>query len=168
MLVALARRDIGDVFRQLQRLGLSQRNIAGRTGQGQSEVAEIMSGSRIITSYDVLLRIAHGLGIPRGLLGLAYTTAHGDATSADGLCPHCVSAPVVQQWTPALIVGLRQALRMPLRGFAAHLGVRHRMVSKWEAGAHPRPRSEELLDTALRRASLEAKQRFFTWLFTQR
>jgi len=35
-----------------------------------------------------------------------------------------------------------------------------------QAGAHPRPRSEELLDTALRRASLEARQRFVTWLLT--
>jgi transcriptional regulator with XRE-family HTH domain len=167
MLMALARRDIAGVFRQLQQLGLSQRRIAVRTRQVQSEVAEIMSGQRVIVSYDLLVRIAHGLGISRGLLGLAYTTAAGEVTSADGLCPHCVSAPVVAQWTPTLIGGFRQALRLTVRQFGAHLGVSHRMVSKWEAGAYPRPRSEELLDTALRRASHEAKQRFFTWLFTQ-
>jgi hypothetical protein len=121
----------------------------------------------VIASYEVLLRIAHGLGIPRGLLGLAYTTGNGDATAADGLCPHCVSAPVVQQWTPPFIVGFRQALRMTVRDFGAHLGVSHRMVSKWEAGAYPRQRSAELLDTALRRAPTEAKQRFVTWMSTQ-
>jgi transcriptional regulator with XRE-family HTH domain len=166
MLVALARRDIPAVFRQLQQLGLSQRRIAARTGQTQSEVGEVLSGSQIVRSYDTLLCIAHGLGIPRGLLGLAYTTPRGDATSTDGLCPHCVSTPVVQQWTPPLIVGFRQALRMTVREFGAHLGVSHRMVSKWEAGAYPRPGSEELLDTALRRASDEAQQRFVTWLFS--
>jgi transcriptional regulator with XRE-family HTH domain len=165
MLVALARRDIASGFRQLQQLGLSQRRIAARIGQTQSEVGEVMSGSRVICSYDVLLCIARGLGIPRGLLGLAYTTAGGDATSGDGLCPHCVTTAVVQQWTPPVIVGFRQALRMTVREFGAHLGVSHRMVSKWEAGAYPRPRSEELLDTALRRASEEAQQRFVTWLF---
>jgi transcriptional regulator with XRE-family HTH domain len=166
MLMALARRDIASVFRQLQHLGLSQRRIATRTGQNQSEVGEVLSGTRMVTSYDVLLRIAHGLGIPRGLLGLAHTTPSGDTATGDGLCPHCVSAPVVQQWTPAMIVGFRQALRMTVRAFGAHLGVSHRMVSKWEAGAYPRKRSEELLDTALRRAPNDAKQRFFTWLFT--
>jgi transcriptional regulator with XRE-family HTH domain len=167
MLAALARRDIASVFRQLQHLGLSQRRLAARTGQTQAEVGKVMSGSRVICSYDVLLRVARGLGIPRGLLGLAYATASSEATGADGLCPHCVSTPVVQQWNPPVIVGFRQALRMTVREFGAHLGVSHRMVSKWEAGAFPRPRSEELLDTALRRASDEAKQRFFTWLFTQ-
>jgi transcriptional regulator with XRE-family HTH domain len=165
MLMALARRDIASVFRQLQHLGLSQRRIAARTGQNQSEVGEVLSGTRVVTSYDVLLRIAHGLSIPRGLLGLAYTTATGDATSSDGLCPHCVMAPVVEQWTPALIVGFRQALRMTVRAFGAHLGVSHRMVSKWEAGAYPRQRSEELLDTALRRAPDDARRRFVAWLF---
>jgi transcriptional regulator with XRE-family HTH domain len=167
MLLALARRDLASVFRQLQHLGLSQRRIAASTGQPQSEVGEVVSGSRVISSYDLLVRIAHGLGIPRGLLGLAYTTPAGVTRSAQGLCPHCVTAPVVAQWTPALIGGFRQALRLTVRQFGAHLGVSHRMVSKWEAGAYPRPRSEELLDTALRRAPHEAKQRFLTWLFTQ-
>jgi transcriptional regulator with XRE-family HTH domain len=167
MLAALGRRDIASVFRQLQHLGLSQRRIAARTGQNQSEVGEVVSGSRVVSSYDVLARVAQGLGIPRGLLGLAYTAPSGAAITADGLCPHCVSTPVVQQWTPPLIVGFRQAMRMTVRAFGAHLGVSHRMVSKWEAGAYPRPRSEELLDVALRRASDEAKQRFVTWLFTR-
>ena len=37
---------------------------------------------------------------------------------------------------------LREAKRMSIREFAAHLGISERMVSKWEAGReaiHPRP-----------------------------
>jgi transcriptional regulator with XRE-family HTH domain len=68
---ALALRDIGTVFKLLQRHGLSQRRIAALTGQSQSEVSEILNGRQVV-SYDVLLRICTGLGIQRGRLGLAY------------------------------------------------------------------------------------------------
>ncbi|HLT10658.1 MAG TPA: helix-turn-helix transcriptional regulator, partial [Micromonosporaceae bacterium] len=73
---ALAERDIGTVFRLLQRVGVSQRRIAALTGQSQSEISEILAGRQVV-SYDVLVRIADGLGVPRGQLGLAYdeTTA---------------------------------------------------------------------------------------------
>ena len=71
MTKALAERDMATVFRLLQECGLSQRGIAARTGQSQSEISEVMSGRRIV-SYDVLVRIADGLAISRGYLGLAY------------------------------------------------------------------------------------------------
>jgi predicted XRE-type DNA-binding protein len=71
MTEALALRDMATVYRLLQENGLSQRSIAARTGQSQSEISEVMSGRRIV-SYDVLVRIADGLGVPRGYLGLAY------------------------------------------------------------------------------------------------
>ena len=69
---ALARRDIAVVFRLLQRFGMSQRAIAARTGQSQSEVSEILAGRRKVMSYELLVRIAQGLEIPFGWLGLAY------------------------------------------------------------------------------------------------
>jgi transcriptional regulator with XRE-family HTH domain len=72
---ALRTRDIAAVFRFLQDRGLSQRVISRYTGQAQSEVSEILAG-RVIRSYDVLVRIAVGLGIPRGRLGLAYNASH--------------------------------------------------------------------------------------------
>jgi transcriptional regulator with XRE-family HTH domain len=53
---------------------MSQRRIAAMTGQSQSEISEILSGRRVV-SYDVLLRIADGLGVPRGLMGLAHCVA---------------------------------------------------------------------------------------------
>jgi transcriptional regulator with XRE-family HTH domain len=71
MRAALAARDIAMVFRLLQRCGVSQRRIAALTGQSQSEISEILGGRQVV-SYDVLLRIADGLGVPRGHMGLAY------------------------------------------------------------------------------------------------
>jgi predicted XRE-type DNA-binding protein len=68
----LAARDVAAVFRLLQRFGVSQRAIAARTGQSQSEISEIISGKRQVFRYDLLLRIAEGLGVPRGWMGLAY------------------------------------------------------------------------------------------------
>jgi transcriptional regulator with XRE-family HTH domain/tetratricopeptide (TPR) repeat protein len=67
----LADRDIAAVYRQLRRVGISQRHIAAMTGQSQSEVSEILKGRQVM-AYDVLARIADGLGIPRGYMGLAY------------------------------------------------------------------------------------------------
>lgn len=71
MRAALAVRDIGKVFRLLRESGVPQRRIAAMTGHRQSEVAEIVKG-RGVWAYDVLERIADGLGVPRGYLGLAY------------------------------------------------------------------------------------------------
>jgi hypothetical protein len=70
----LAERGLGALFRVLKDdVGLTQRTIAELTGMSQSEVSEILSGRRVL-SYDVLLRVVEGLGIPRGLMGLGYGT----------------------------------------------------------------------------------------------
>jgi hypothetical protein len=42
--VALDARDVGAVYRLLQREGVTQREIARRTGQSQSEASEILRG----------------------------------------------------------------------------------------------------------------------------
>src|SRR5689334_7696730 len=68
---ALADRDISSVYRLLRRVGISQRHIAALTGQSQSEVSEILKGRQVM-AYDVLARIADGLGIPRGYMGIDY------------------------------------------------------------------------------------------------
>jgi formylglycine-generating enzyme required for sulfatase activity len=52
---------------------------------------------------------------------------------------------------------------MSVREFAAHLGVSHRMVSKWESGGQtmrPRAMNQAALDTSLAMASAEARTRF--------
>ncbi len=68
---ALARRDVPAVYRLLTAVGVTQRRLAELTGQAQSEVSEVLHG-RQVQSYDVLARIADGLGVPRGWMGLAY------------------------------------------------------------------------------------------------
>jgi len=71
---ALLNRDVSAIYRLLRKQGVSQRQIAALTGQSQSEVSEILKGRQVM-AYDVLARIADGLGIPRGYMGLAYDEA---------------------------------------------------------------------------------------------
>ncbi|RZQ62219.1 helix-turn-helix transcriptional regulator [Amycolatopsis suaedae] len=82
---ALASRDISTVYRLLRKHGVSQRQIAAMTGQSQSEVSEILKGRQVM-AYDVLVRIADGLGVARGYMGLAYdeATAIQVVGAADG------------------------------------------------------------------------------------
>jgi transcriptional regulator with XRE-family HTH domain len=68
---ALARRDITAVYRILVGQGVPQRQLAELVGQNQSEVSEILKG-RQVQSYPVLARIAEGLGVSRGAMGMAY------------------------------------------------------------------------------------------------
>ena len=65
-----------------------------------------------------------------------------------------------QRWSGPEIRMLRQALRLSVRAFAENLGVSARMVSKWEAGATPRPFNQAALDTALARAGYDVRNRF--------
>lgn len=70
---------------------------------------------------------------------------------------------IVRRWTGLEANLLREALRLSVRDFAAHLGVGERTVNKWEArlaGITLRPHMQEVLDTALARASDEARARF--------
>ncbi|MCA1705546.1 MAG: helix-turn-helix domain-containing protein, partial [Actinobacteria bacterium] len=76
---ALTERDITTVYRLLTQADISQRQIALMTGQSQSEVSEVLKGRRVM-AYDVLVRIAQGLDVPRAWMGLAY---HEGAESAD-------------------------------------------------------------------------------------
>lgn len=77
--------------------------------------------------------------------------------------PVLVSSGSVISWTGREVRLLREARRMSVREFAAHLGVSDRMVSKWEAGGtniQPRPLNQAALDTSLRLAAQEAQERF--------
>jgi transcriptional regulator with XRE-family HTH domain len=61
---------VAAVFRLLGRHGISQRAIAARTGQSQSEISEIIAGRQVM-SINLLERIADGLGSPRSLWRLS-------------------------------------------------------------------------------------------------
>ncbi|MGH3801521.1 MAG: helix-turn-helix domain-containing protein, partial [Pseudonocardiaceae bacterium] len=78
MRAALAARDVTLIYRLLRQRGVTQREIARRTGQSQSEVSDILKG-RKVRDVTVLERIADGLGIPRAWMRLA-----GVAGSEDG------------------------------------------------------------------------------------
>ncbi|NKY56352.1 helix-turn-helix domain-containing protein [Nocardia flavorosea] len=70
---------------------------------------------------------------------------------------------MVGQWSGKEARALREAKRMSIREFAAHLGVHERLVSKWEAGGdrvHPRPVNQAALDTCLARSDDVERGRF--------
>jgi len=69
------------VFRALKRCGYSQRRIGELTQQSQSEISDIMAG-RVVLAYPVLRRIADGLQIPRGYMGLGNYD-HDDHTAVE-------------------------------------------------------------------------------------
>lgn len=71
--LAMARQDVAGIYRILQKLGVSQRLIAATVGQSQSEISEILGG-RHVYAYPLLTRIADGLQVPRGWMGLSYDT----------------------------------------------------------------------------------------------
>ncbi|MGQ0779465.1 MAG: helix-turn-helix domain-containing protein, partial [Pseudonocardiales bacterium] len=87
----LATRDVGGIYRALRDdAGVSQRQIAGCTGQSQSEVCEIIAG-RHVMSYDVLVRIATGLGIPPERMGLSWWGPDGRYHGPDRAYPEGVT-----------------------------------------------------------------------------
>ncbi|MFF6955260.1 hypothetical protein [Streptomyces sp. NPDC008317] len=69
----------------------------------------------------------------------------------------------VSRWTGHEAGLLRQALRMSVRAYAAHLGVGIRTVSKWEklgTDTCPWPDTQAILDTALARSDAAVQARF--------
>ncbi|MEJ3742832.1 helix-turn-helix domain-containing protein [Actinomycetes bacterium KLBMP 9797] len=106
----LAARDIGAVFRFLKTRGWSRAAIAAVTGLTETRVRAVAQGKQQITSYGVLERIAVGLNIERGLLGLAYTAAPEGLTERSGPRPrrhHLLArstrkrAWATRTWTPS-------------------------------------------------------------------
>ncbi|WP_433620948.1 SUMF1/EgtB/PvdO family nonheme iron enzyme [Nocardia sp. CA-120079] len=72
-------------------------------------------------------------------------------------------AIVVRSWTGAEAAALRDARRMSLIEFAAHIGVNPRVISRWEAGGaniRPRPVNQAALDTILSRLNDDELARF--------
>jgi transcriptional regulator with XRE-family HTH domain len=100
---ALAHRDITTVFRILRDAGVSQTRLAQATRQQQSEISEIISG-RQVQSVALLERIADGLGVRRGWMGLAYDTdlepepAAGDKPTADESTANLLRHAATELW----------------------------------------------------------------------
>jgi transcriptional regulator with XRE-family HTH domain len=175
----LAERDIGSLFRALQRAGVTQRIIAAKTGQSQSEISEILAGRQVL-SIALLERIVDGLGIDRRTIGLVQPELSADPVPVTGItiepgeAPPRVSVPpiIVQRqdepdarvdvplWTARDVWALRQAMRFGRCDFGKHLGVSSKLVKKWEGGAVPSPFQQGLLDTALSRLDPALQSRF--------
>lgn len=69
----------------------------------------------------------------------------------------------VQHWTGSEVRKLRNAKRMSLKEFAAHLGISERQISNWEKAGEditPRPVNQAALDTCLNRSDPETQARF--------
>ncbi len=121
MRAVLASRDVGALYRALTEAGLSQYQIARLTGQSQSEVSEIIGGRRVI-AYEVLERIAEGLGVPRELMGLSWWSPTGTCARRDGTyageviadAPEGVSAEMLRRHVLAL--GATAAFGGPIKG----------------------------------------------------
>ncbi|RZU51423.1 hypothetical protein EV385_3250 [Krasilnikovia cinnamomea] len=71
-------RNVQVIFRFLHRRGFSYGGIGSLVGISASRALEIEKGSRTVRDYDVLVRIADGLRIPRTMMGL------GSAPSSPG------------------------------------------------------------------------------------
>jgi|GEM_PF-2367054 len=68
-----------------------------------------------------------------------------------------------RKWTGFEAAALQDATRMSVREFAEHLDVNARTVMNWRKGGSsvaPRPFTQGLLDTALRRLDSQARERF--------
>lgn len=92
MRAALAARDMVTVVSLLHKHGMSQRGIADRVGIAAAEIDEILHRGRQILSYDLLVRFAEGLGIPRHLMGLSYHPPTGARSVTEA--PRWTEAPV--------------------------------------------------------------------------
>ncbi len=108
----LAARDIGALYRTLRDAGVTQRQIAALIGQSQSEVSEILKGRKVL-AYDVLVRIAEGLGIPRELMGLSYgeRSAYGEESTV--VSPEEVAEMLRRH---LLALGASAAFGAPIKG----------------------------------------------------
>lgn len=80
----LRERDMAAVFRFLSARGWSRAALAAATGLSETRVRGVVQGKQRIASYEVLERIADGLRIDRGLLGVAYTAAPAEAGARPG------------------------------------------------------------------------------------
>ena len=57
---ALASRDMGELFRLLNRAGISQTRIGTATGNAQGRISDIIHGKYQVKTVDSFIRIADG------------------------------------------------------------------------------------------------------------
>ena len=102
---ALARRDIGALFRLLKQwTGMSQTRIGVATGLYQGRVSYIINDKHKVKSLKKLAEIADGLGMPghaRATLGLAAGSAALASTPTAPTVPDAAARPIAGTQYPA-------------------------------------------------------------------
>jgi transcriptional regulator with XRE-family HTH domain len=78
---ALARGDWSIVLRAFLDFGLSQTEIAARTGLSQSQVSRLASGQSKTPGINTIKALCDGLAVPRRLAGLADDASQEDDTN---------------------------------------------------------------------------------------
>jgi tetratricopeptide (TPR) repeat protein/transcriptional regulator with XRE-family HTH domain len=123
-------RDFDAVFGFLGSRGWSRNAIAAATGLSETRVRAVLQGKQRITSYEVLERIADGLMIDRGLVGLAYAGQLDERPTgtADG---------VMEILTPASDVGDRRASAGDARHLRAQDGHQPLRAAPGTGSVHP-------------------------------
>jgi transcriptional regulator with XRE-family HTH domain len=105
MSAILRDRDFARVFGFLRRRGWSIAALAGAAGLTETRIRAVCSGRQRITSYEVMVRVAAGLQIERGLLGLAYHSVNpGTEFQIRGPLPGTDPARQAQENEEVLIV----------------------------------------------------------------
>jgi transcriptional regulator with XRE-family HTH domain len=164
---ALAARDVGTVYQLLQRIGVTQRRIAGLTGQSQSEVNEILHQGRRVLNVEVLERIADGLGVPREWMGVGYgqhkpqtpVVEDDEIVIRRGLLTG-MTAAALRQKLPEVRESV-EPFYLPERSVPSRVGMVHVQIV--------RSATEDLRGMARRRggqaqAFVEATRRYTPWL----
>jgi transcriptional regulator with XRE-family HTH domain len=101
----LTGRDVGALYRWLNDAGVPQRRIAALTGTTQPQVADIITGRRTrVQVYEVLVRIAEGLRIPRERMGLSFWGPDGKYYGPPGTYPGGVTVATTPEGvSPAML-----------------------------------------------------------------
>ncbi|MEU0838178.1 hypothetical protein ABZ370_01725 [Streptomyces sp. NPDC005962] len=124
---ACRKRDFTRIFQLVKlKAGIYPSRIAARCGMTPSRVGEIMAGRRALAHIDVIERVADGLRIPGGMLGLAHrpweipSSAPEPATTTKPEPQSAVSAPgggvddvlalTDDRASPSTVAGLRSAV----------------------------------------------------------
>lgn len=105
----LADRDIGTVFKFLHNRGWSWAAIAQATDIGEQRIREIANGRRRIENYDVYVRIATGLRIPRDYLGVGLRPLTAPAPTTPAAAPVVVPQAQAAEFTASLRGAFRLA-----------------------------------------------------------
>lgn len=117
------------VFRFLRKRGWTRAAIAAATGLSETRVRQVAQGRQQVTSYDVLVRIADGLLLPKGWMGLGQEDGIEPASFPRG--PISGSA---DQQSPAASLSLPPGVDSSgvggvVRRHRAELGLSHRQFA---------------------------------------